>query len=186
MVSDDGDSVCEGKTKGVFELGAGEQGAAAEVVERRRSGAVDAPGLFAHGDDAGAGGGGGGEVEVGELGEGIADGVVDGAFADLAAFDVGDGDAEGEGDGGGGEHLVAVGDEEEEVGSYLGQGVGQSQHREAEGFGHAGVGIGAEEALDAGGDGEAVAFDLMDGIAELRGEMGGEDDELEVDVGVGG
>ena len=123
---------------------------------------------------------------MGKLGEGVADLIVDGAFTDLAAFDVGDGDAEGEGDGGGGEHLVAIGDEEEEVGAHLAEGVGEAEAGEAEGLGHAGVGVGGEEALDAGGDGEAVALDLCDGRAELGREMGGEDDELEVDVGMGG
>ena len=81
------------------------------------AGVVDAPGFFAHGDDAAAGGFSRREVDVGELGDRVADLVVDGALADFAAFDVGDGDAQGERDAGGGHHLVAIGDEEHEVGT---------------------------------------------------------------------
>ncbi len=58
-------------------------------------------------------------MQVCHFGDGVADGVVDGAFADFAAFDVGDGDAQGQRDGGGGEHFVAIGGEEEDVGTHL-------------------------------------------------------------------
>jgi hypothetical protein len=64
---------------------------------------------------------------VGELGEGVADGVVDGALADFAALDVGDGDAQGEGDGGGREHLVAVGDEQQQVGPPGAERIGEAE-----------------------------------------------------------
>ena len=40
----------------MLEFGAREEAGATDVVEGGGSGAVDAPGLFAHGDDAGAGG----------------------------------------------------------------------------------------------------------------------------------
>ena len=163
------------------EFFAREEAAAAEVIEGGRAGVVDAPGLFAHGDDAGAGVGGGGEVDVAHFGERVADGVVDGAFADLAAFDVGDGNAQGEGDGGGGEHLVAVGDEEEQVGAEGAQRVGEGEDGDADAFGHADVGVGAEEGFDAGGDGESVFFDFADGGAEFGGEVRGHDDEVEID-----
>ena len=160
--------------------------AAGEVVERGRAGTVDAPRLFAHADDAVASGFGGGEVDVGHLGDGVAHGVVDGAFADFAAFDVRDGNAQGERDAGGGEHLVAVGDEQEQVGAHLRERVGEAEDGEAHRLGHAGIGVGVEEALDARGDWESVAFDLADGVAELRREMRGHDDELQVDVGMCG
>lgn len=38
-----------------FELGAAEEGGAAEVIERGCAGVMDATGFFAHGDDALAG-----------------------------------------------------------------------------------------------------------------------------------
>jgi hypothetical protein len=102
-------------------------------------------------------------VDVGQLGEGVAHLVVDGALADFAAFDVGDGDAQGESDGGGRQHLVAVGDEQQQIGPPGGERVGQAQDGEADGLGHAGVGVGAEQALDARLDGKAVALDFSDG-----------------------
>ena len=77
---------------------------------------VDAPGLFAHGDDAATRGTSGSEVDVGELGDRVAYLVVDGALADFAAFNMGDGNAQGERDAGRRHHLVAIGDEEHEVG----------------------------------------------------------------------
>ena len=43
---------------------------------------VNAPGFFAHGNDAATGGFSRGEVNVGELGEGVADLVIDGASSD--------------------------------------------------------------------------------------------------------
>ncbi len=147
---------------------------------------MDAPGFFTHGDDAAAGGFSGCEVDVSELGEGVANGVVDGSLRDFAAFNVGDGDAEGECDGGGREHLVAVSDEEQEVGAPGGERVGEAKCGEADGLGHSGVVIGAEEALDAGDDGETIAFDFTDGVAEFGGVVRAESEEAEFDFGVGG
>lgn len=56
---------------------------------------MDAPGFFAHLFDAIGGVLRWGEVDVGHHGEGISDGVVDGAFGDVTSFDVCDGDTEG-------------------------------------------------------------------------------------------
>ena len=71
-----------------FHLPAAHQRAAAQVVERRSAGAVDAPLLLAHGDHARPRQLRRREVYVAQLGERIADGIVDDAFADLPAFDV--------------------------------------------------------------------------------------------------
>ena len=79
-----------------FERRAVEQRGAAQMVERGRAGAMHAPRLLAHGDDAPARGFSRSEVDVRQLGEGVAHLVVDGALAHLAAFDVGDGDAQGQ------------------------------------------------------------------------------------------
>jgi hypothetical protein len=102
---------------------------------------MDSAWLLAHGNDAAARDGGGGEVDVGQLGEGVAHLVVDGALADFAAFDVGDGNAQSEGNGGGGQHLIAVGDEQQQIGAPGGERVGQAQDGEADGLGHAGIGV---------------------------------------------
>ena len=47
------------------------------------------------------------------------------------------------------EHLVAVGDEQQQIGTPGGEGVGKAENGHADGLGHAGVGVGAEQALDA-------------------------------------
>ncbi len=125
-------------------------------------------------------------MDVGQLGEGVAHLVVDGALADFAALDVGDGNAQGQGNGGGGEHLVAVGDEQQQVGPPGGERVGQAEHGEADGLGHAGVGVGTEQALDARLDGEAVALDFLDRVAELRREMRAQGKDAQFDLGVRG
>ncbi len=161
------------------------QGTTAQVVERRRAGTVDAPGLFAHGDDAIASVRGGSEVDVRHHGERIADGVVDSAFADFAAFDVGDGNAKSESDGSRREHFVTIGDEKKDVRAQLAESVGEAEGGDADGLGHADVSIGAEQALDAGGNREAVGFDDLDGAAEFRREMGANNDEVEIDTGMG-
>ena len=147
-----------------FESCAIEQRGAAQVVERGRSGAMHAPRLLAHGDDAAARGFSRGEVNVRQLGESVAHLVVDGALAHFAAFDVGDGNAQSERGRCGREHLVAVGDEQQQIGPPGGERVGQAEDGEADGLGHAGVGVGAEQALDARLDRKTVALDLLDGM----------------------
>ena len=88
---------------------------------------MDTPGLFSHRDDASAGIVRRSEMNVTHLGDRVPNGVVDGAFADLAAFNVGDGDAQSKCDGGGSEHFVAVGDEQEQVGAQATKQVGETE-----------------------------------------------------------
>ena len=147
---------------------------------------MHAPRLLAHGDHAAARGFCRSEVDVGELGEGVADVVVDGALAHLAALDVGDGNAQGERDGCGSEHLVAVGDQQQQVGAPGGKGVGQPEDGDADGLGHTGIGVGTKQALDARLDGESVAFDLGDSHAEFGREMRAEGKDTQVDFRPGG
>ena len=101
-------------------------------------------------------------------------------WRDFAAFDVSDGNAERERDGSGREHLVAVGDEKQQVGTPGGERVGQTEDGDADGLGHSSVGVGAEQALDAGLDGKAVALDFVDGRAELRREMRAEREDAQI------
>src|SRR6202789_3664569 len=143
---------------------------------------MDAPGFLAHGDDAAAGGFCGREVDVRELGECVADRVIDGALADFSAFNVCDGNAECERGGGWREHLVAVGDEGEQIGMPVGERIGEPKNSEPDVFGHGGVGVGAEQAFDASLDGEAVALDLADCAAESRRKMRAKGKDAEFDV----
>ena len=117
-----------------------------------------------------------------ELGEGVADGIVNRAFAHLAAFDVGDWYAKSEGYGCGRQHFITVRNEKQQIGAHLAEAVGQAERRKAESFRHADVGVGAEEAFEAGVDVEAVFLDFGNGVAELGGEVGSERDELEVQL----
>ena len=73
---------------------------------------MHAPRFFAHGDHTLSSQVGRCEVNVRELGERIANGVVDRALADLAAFNMRNGNAQGEGYGCRGEHLISIGDEQ--------------------------------------------------------------------------
>jgi hypothetical protein len=129
--------------------GAIEERRAAQMVERGRAGVMHAPGLLAHGDDAAAGG----FVEVkwmwASLVRALRTWSSMAPWRDFAAFDVGDGNAQGERNRGGRQHLVAVGDEQQQIGPPGGERVGQAEDGHADGLGHAGVGVGAEQALDA-------------------------------------
>ena len=160
------------------------QDAAPQMVERRRSGAMHAPLLFAHGDDAGARRLGGCEMHVAQLGERVADRVVNGAFADFAAFDVRDGDAQRQRDGRRRQHLVAVGDEEQQIGTHLAQAVGEPERRHADGFRHADVGVRTEQAFDARVDGKAGLLDFAAVLAEFRRQMRTDRDDRQVDLRV--
>ena len=87
------------------------QRAAAKMIERRRADAVDTPLFLAHGDYARPRQLRGGEVNMAELGERVANGIVDGSFTHLAAFDMSQRDAEGQRDRGGRQHFISVRDE---------------------------------------------------------------------------
>ncbi len=179
MIGHDGWRRLEVDVECLLQFRSGQQLAACEVIERGGPGTMDPPGLFAHADDAGSCCIGGCEVNVRHLGESVADGVVDGAFADLSAFDVRHGDAQGESDAGGGEHLVAVRDQQQQVGAYLRERVGKAKHGQPQGLGHADVGVRIEQALDARGNDETILFDLVDGVTEGRGEVRCKDNELQ-------
>ena len=77
-------------------------------------------------------------------------------------------------------HLVAVGDQQQDVGSPSGKCIGQPQDCYADRFGHAGVSVGTEQALDARLDWESVALDFVNSVAELRREMRAENEHAQV------
>ncbi len=147
---------------------------------------MDAPLFFVHSDDAAAGFAGGSEMNVAHLGEGVSNGVVNGAFADFSTLDVGDGYAKGQSDGGWGEHFVAIGDQEKNVRTHLAEAVGKAERGDANGFGHTNVGIGTQETFDFRSDGETVVFDFAEGVAEFGREMRAEYDEFKIHFGMRG
>src|ERR1700679_2990318 len=71
MVRNDGNFIRERNVESLLKLIVSEKRAAMDVVERGRAGTMDAPRLFAHGNNASTRGVRGGEVEVGHLGEGV-------------------------------------------------------------------------------------------------------------------
>src|SRR5208337_1519544 len=109
-----------------IELLARQQLVATQMVDGRRTGAVNTPLFFAEGDNTVACGESRGEVDMTHLGESMAHGVVDGAFADLSAFDMRDGNAQRQGDGSGRQQFVAVRDEQEQVWTHLPQAVSEA------------------------------------------------------------
>ena len=122
----------------------------------------------------------GSEMDVAHLGERVAHGIVDGAFADFAAFDVGDGNAKGQRNCSGSQHLVAVGNEQKRSGRIWPEAVRQAESSHADGLGHADVRIGTKQTLDAGGDLETVALDLADGLAKFGRKVRPHHDQFQV------
>ena len=118
-----------------------EKRGSAQMVERGRAGAMHTPWLLAHRDHALSRGFSGGEMDVRQLGERVAYVVVDCALLDFAALDVRDGNTQSERDRGGREHLIAVGDEQQQVRPPGGERVGKAEDGEADGLGHPGVGV---------------------------------------------
>jgi len=141
---------------------------------------VNAPFFLVHGNDAAPRFVGRREMNVAHLGEGVANGVINGAFTDFASFDMGDGDSQGQRDGSRGEHFVAIGDQEKNVRAHLTETVRQTEGGDADGLGHADVGVGTQETLKLCGNRNAIFFDFADRVAEFGRKMRAEDDELQV------
>ena len=110
-------------------------------------------------------------MDVGQLGNRIAHLVVNRSLAHLATLDVGNGDTQRKRHGRGRQHFIAVGDQQQQVGTPRGQSVGQAEDRDADRLRHAGIGIGAEQALYPRLDRKPFAFDLGNGGAEFGREM---------------
>jgi len=158
----------------------------AKLIKRRAAREMHSPRFFAHMKDAFAGVLRAGEVEVSHFCNCVADGVVDGTFADFATLDVGDGNAQSEGNGGRSEHFVAVGGEEDDVGAHFSQGVGQAEGRDADGFRHADVGVGTEQAFDGDVRSEVFPVKFLTGMTELWREMRAHADDAQIDLGMSG
>src|SRR5271170_6750771 len=86
----------EVETEPILHLIAREQRTVAKMIERGGAGAMDSPWLLSHCNDAVSRVVGRGEMDVAHFGEGISYGIVDGAFADFASFDMRDGNAKSE------------------------------------------------------------------------------------------
>jgi len=124
-------------------------------------------------------------VQVAQLGQCVPHRVVDRTLADLAAFDVRDGNAQAQRHRRGGEQLVTIGDEQQQVRSHPRQDLGQAERGHTDRLGHPDVAVGAEQALDALVDPQAVVLDFSNGLTELPGQLRADDDQTEIDLRVG-
>lgn len=160
----------------LFEMGDWE---VEDAVETGGTRDVDVGGIFAQLDDSNGVFLGAGEVNVAHLCERVTVSVIDCAGGLFAAMDMGDGDEVGDCSDTGSKHLIAVAEEDQEVWFECLVSLRES----FDAFGSCEVdAVGVVLILghfDGSGDGVAVGFDLVNGGAESRAEVGGGDDELE-------
>ena len=100
------------------------------------------------------------EVQVGELGDGVPDLLVDRA-GDLAALDVGERDVHVGGRDRGRQRLVAVGDGDDDVGLEIVEDRGQLEQPEAGRLGHRREVLALEDHVDPRRDLEPVLLDVL-------------------------
>ncbi len=134
MIGHDGNGLAKADAEVALKLSARHETGAVELVEARRAEVPDAGGRFAHLNDAAAVGLGGCEVQGGHLGERVAHGLIDCAFAEFAAVDVRDGNAEHNGCDSRGEKLEAVAEENEDVWLEPGECFGETIETDADGM----------------------------------------------------
>ena len=156
-----------------------------EPVEAGRPAAVDAPRLLAHLDEAPGVRLGRREVQVRELGDGMADLLVHGPLGELAAVEMSHGEREGQRRHRGAQHLEAVAEHHEQVGTPAREGTGETGHADSRGGGDGPGGVRIEEHLDPLGDGPAIGLDGGDGAPEARREMAARHVDAELEVGHG-
>ncbi len=104
---------------------------------------MHAPRLFSHSNDPLARCLCRRKVDVRHLCQCISYGVVDGAMADFADFNVRGGDAECKRNGGWRQHLITVCDQQQQIGTHDSQLVCQAQRGQTNGLCHSNVGVGA-------------------------------------------
>ena len=158
---------------------------------RRRADQVEAGGagdqhpvrLLAHLDDAIAVYAVGDEVQVAHFGQRMADRLVDRALGQLAAMDMRNRQRERQRRQRRRDHVVAVADEEQNVGPRPDEGAGEAGDATADRRGERLRGVGTGPGGDALGDGKAVGFDGVRRPAECRLKMHAADDQPQRQVG---
>jgi len=168
-----------------FEFCAIEQCGTAQMIERWRASPENPARLFAHRDYALPCGGRRGEMKVSKLCERVAHLVVDRALRNLASFNVRDGNAQCQSYRSRSQHLVPVGDEQQNVGTPCRECIGKPENRNPDRLGHAGVGVGTEQAFNACLNRKSVAFDFLEREPEFRGKMRTQREDAQIDFGVG-
>ena len=145
-----------------FQLRPRQERRRADVVDGGRTGHEDPPRVLSQLAHAPGVDAVGGEMKMGELGDGVAQGVVEGAVGEFSAVQMGDGDRKRKGGQGRGVHLVAVAENHDEVRLQARVGAGKSRagrpHRAGDPFGRVGGGD-----LDSRGGLPPVGENLPDG-----------------------
>ncbi len=107
----------------------------------------------------------GGEMQMRHLSHGVAEHVIDGALADVAAAGLDDREPE-QGRGGNGSHyFLTVAEHQHGVGREFGEGAREPGNAIADGARNIAAFVAGRQHLDAAADGEAVGDDLVDRIA---------------------
>ena len=141
------------------------------MVQRRRARMVNPPRLLAHGNHPPPRGWRRCEVDVRHLGKRVPHLVVDCALRNLPALNVSNRNPQRQRHRCRRKHLIAVGNQQQDVGPPRRERIGKPQHRQADCLGHAGGGVRTQQALDLCLDGKPIPFHLRPRVAELRGKM---------------
>ncbi len=157
-----------------------------QLVETGRAHGVNPPGLFAHLADTGGVNIGGNEMNVTHLGQGVSDKFIDGAFGHRPAVDMNDRQIEPESGIGAAKHFVAVAEQHQEIGSILGEILGQGQGAEANRLADRSRGIGSQGHFQARRDDKIICFDFPPRFAKFFGPMRAARQQTEMDTGIAG
>ena len=107
------------------------------MIQRWRTDMVYTPGFLPHRNHSSPGLCGRCEVQVAHFRQRIAYRIVDGAFTDVAAFDVCDRHTQRQCRGRRCEYFITICDQQQNIGAQPIQNVGETEHRDTDRFGHA-------------------------------------------------
>jgi rhodanese-related sulfurtransferase len=85
-----------------------------------------------------------------------------------------------------GQQLIAVRDQQEQVGTHLPQGIGKAQCGHADSLRHPHVRIGTQKALDARINSESILFNLLHSVPKFRRQVRSDHDDAQIDFRVRG
>ena len=152
----------------------------ADLVETRVADQVDVIGVLAHLAQAACRHLVGDEMQVGHLGDRVADTVVESAVHRVAAAEVGDRHPRDHGGLGRREDLVTVAEDHQDIRPQALQDIGEADDAVADRLGDRGHVVAALARLDPGGNREALLLDPPVGEAELGRQVHAGDDDLEL------
>src|SRR5260370_42481520 len=100
---------------------------------------------------------------VAQFRKSVSHGIVDGAQADVAAFNMNNGNAQGQGNRRRSQHFVTVCDQEKQVGAEPGKIIGKAKSRTANSFSHTNIAIGTQQTFNVFGI-ETISADITQSI----------------------